>query len=152
MLPVLIAAAGTIYSAYQQSEAGNAENGRRQISAKLLQERAIQERASGQHASEEQKRRAGIIISNAQATVSASGGGTVDPSIMRLISGLTEEGTRSSTAERYQSDTAAQGMEAGADEERRQGIAAQSAGTIAAISTLIQGAAKAYSMSAKYGS
>lgn len=145
-----IAAAGTLYSAYQQNEAGKAENERRQRRAKLLREQAIQERASGQHASEEQRRRADIIISNAQATVAASGGGTVDPSIMRLIAGLTEEGTHASTAEKYQSETAAQGMEAGSDEEMRQGSAAQDAGRIAAIGTLIQGGAQAYSMYDKY--
>ena len=145
-----IAVAGTLYSAYQQHKAGKAENERRQRRAKLLREQAVQERASGQHASEEQKRRAEIMISNAQATVAASGGGTVDPSIMRLITGLTEEGVRAAIGEKYQAETSAQGMEAGAIEEVSQGYAAKRAGNIGALGTLLQGGATVASMHEKY--
>lgn len=145
-----LAVAGTLYSASQQRKAGKAENERRQRRAKLMREQAVQERASGQHAGEEQKRRAEIMISNAQATVAASGGGTVDPSIIRLMMGLSEEGSRAANTEKYQSETAAQGMESGAIEEINQGYAAKRAGNIGALGTLLEGGASVASMYAKY--
>lgn len=150
MIPLIIAAVGTLYSAYQQKESGKEEKVRRERRAKLMREQAVQERASGQYASEEQRRRAEIIASNAQATVAAGGGGTIDPSIMQLITGLTAEGERAAGAEKYQSETAAQGFESGAIEEISQGYAAQRAGDTAALSTLIEGSASAYSMYSKY--
>ena len=150
MIAEAIVVASTLYSAYQQKKAGEEEQKRRQRRAKLMREQAVQERASGQYASEEQKRRAEILISNAQATVAASGGGTIDPSIMRLISGLSAEGTRAAGTEKYQSETAAQGMESGAIEEISQGYAAKRAGNIGALGTLLEGGARAYSMFDKY--
>ena len=141
---------GTIYGASKQRESGKLEKSRRERKAKLLREQAVQERASGQHASEEQRRKAEIIMSNAQATVAAGGGGTIDPSIMQLITGLTAEGERAAGTEKYQAETAAQGFESGAIEEVSQGYAAKRAGDIGALSTLLEGGASVYSMYNKY--
>ena len=97
-----------------------------------------------------------ILASNAQATVSASGGGTIDPSIMRLIVGLSEEGERGSNVQKYQSETAAQGMEQNAvqtiNEGYQEGDSARRAGNAAQTGSLVRAAGQGMSMYARYNS
>lgn len=145
-----VTVASGIYSASEQRKGGKAAQARAEIRAKQMREQAVQERATGQFAANEKKRQMDIVISNAQATVAASGGGTVDPTVMRLMMGLKEEGVRAATGELYQSETAAQGMESGALEEISQGYAARRAGNAASMGTLIETGANAYSMYSKY--
>lgn len=150
----------TLYAGQQSKELGDKQNAdlraRAERRAVRLKQQAVQERASGQIASEEQKRRMAVLASNAQATVSASGGGTIDPSIMRLIVGLSEEGERSSNVEKYQSETAAQGMEQGAqqgiEEGYQEGESARRAGRAAQLGSYASAAGQGLSMYAKYGS
>lgn len=153
-----VTVAGGLYSAGQQKRGGKKAQAelqdRSERRAKQMREQAVQERATGQFAANEQRRQMEIMISNAQATVAASGGGTVDPTVIKLMLGLKEEGERAATGEIYQSETAAQGMESGAIEEISQGYAAGSAarraGNAAAMGTLIETGANAYSMYSKY--
>lgn len=150
----------TLYSGRQSKKLGAEQNkesrARAERRAARLRQQAVQERASGQIASEEQKRRMEVLSSDAQATVSASGGGTIDPSIMRLIVGLSEEGQRASNVEKYQSETAAQGMEQGADQGiadgYQEGESARRAGNAAQRSSFASAAGKGLSMYAKYNS
>jgi len=142
--------AGTVYGMAQQGRAGELAKERAERKAKQLREQAGQERASGQIASNEQKRRAEILISNAQATVAASGGGTIDPSILRLITGLAEEGSRAGNVEKYQSETAAKGSENAADQALLEGEDSRQAGYTNAIGTFLGGAGSVASMFAKY--
>lgn len=150
----------TLYAGQQSKELGDKQNAelraRAERRAARLKQQAVQERASGQIASEEQKRRMEVLASNAQATVSASGGGTIDPSIMRLIVGLSEEGERGSNVEKYQSETAAQGMEQGAqqgiEDGYEEGESARRAGNAAQRASLVSAAGQGMSMRTKYGS
>jgi hypothetical protein len=141
---------GSLYGARQQRKAGKAAQAAAERRAKQLREAAVQERASGQNAANEKTRQMEIMISNAQATVAASGGGTVDPSVLKLMLGLKEEGQRAATTELYQSETSAQGMESGAIESISEGYAARRAGNAASMGTLIEGAGQAYGMYHKY--
>lgn len=168
-LPLMIA--GTVltsYSMYQEGQAAkkaaNFEASQLEAVAKQKEANAIATQAMAQRKALEAKREGEITQSRAQAVSAASGGGSLDESIVAIMQNLAKETDYRKRVSLYEGDVKAQEMQysaaldkwsAGA--KRQAGKAAAKSATIGAIGTLVAGSAMAGSSEAgksffaKYG-
>src|SRR5690606_1168127 len=82
--------------------------------ARQMRTQAGQEQAVSQRAAEERMREAGLLMSRAQAVAAASGGGALDPTVLRIIGGLAAEGELAAATEQYNDDERARQLKLGA--------------------------------------
>lgn len=99
-----------IYGASQQVKAGKEENAAAQFTAQQLRERAGDAEAAAQREAFFQERAAKIVMSNALAAAAASGGGASDPTVVRIIAGIAQEGAYRQQAALYQGQDRARVM------------------------------------------
>ena len=95
-LPLAMGSMGLGAMATQQSAqgamaAGESQKAAASFEARQLEQRAGQERAVAQRQSIESSRQGDLAISRASALASASGGGSYNPGIARIIGGLAED-------------------------------------------------------------
>lgn len=134
-LTVGLAVGGTLLSAYgqiQQGQAadamGKANQQSAEFSAKQMEINAGQERASAQRKMLEEGRKKNMALSRAQAVAAASGGGTLDPSIVDIMGDLEAEGEYNKRAALFEGEQRAQDLESGAMVQRYQGSMSRMAG------------------------
>jgi hypothetical protein len=116
-------------AAYDYSKAkGNVALARGEAIAKLadfksrqMEQNAGQQIAAGTHLSEEEQRKSDLIASRAMAVAAASGGGALDPTVVRILQGVSQEGSLASRTQMYNAEESARGMRANAAATRYEG-------------------------------
>lgn len=140
---------------YQAQQAQNIANSQ----AAQLEYKAGQERAAAQQRMIETGRQKRLALSRAQALSAASGGGSLDPSVINLLGGIETEGEYNKGTAFYEGEETAKGLEYDAANTRSQGNAQaavdrfsgkmyKQAGIIGATTTLMKGGS---SLMDKYG-
>ena len=148
----LAAVGGSIVSGLGQMQAGRAANVSAKFQAAQAQQQAGQERATAQRAAIEERRKADLALSRGQAVLASSGGGTLDPTAMRLMGGIAQQGEYNALSALFQGEETARGLELGAAAKRMEGKQAKKAGMIGGISTIASGIGQAgMSLNQKYG-
>ena len=137
---------GSIVSGIGQMRAGQAANNSAKFQAAQMQQQAGQDRASSQRVAIEERRRAGIAMSNAQAGSAASGGGATDPTVMNLTGAIAGQGEYNALSALFEGEERARGRELAAASARMEGKQAKKAGMIGGISTIASGAGNALMM------
>jgi len=138
--PQVASALGTIVSTKGELDSGkNAERAMR-YRARQLEQNAGQQEAEASVAAQEEVRKADLIASRAMAVVAASGGGTVDPTVIRILQGIESEGALASATQLYNGKERARGMRDQAKADRFEGKLYKSAGRKKAMSTILSGA------------
>lgn len=135
--------AGTAMSAYGSIQQGRAQNQAAKYEAQQMETNATATDAAGQHAALEKRRQQEILISRAQATAGASGFGAVDPDVLKVIGGITEEGERGFQTERYNAYSQSMAQRNQAVATRFEGKEAKRASRIQAGATVLSGIADA---------
>lgn len=149
LMPILMAGlslAGTAMSTVGSIRQGQAQQQAAEFEARQMDVSAKGVEAAGQHAAIERRRQSELLQSRAQAAAGASGFGAVDPDVLRIIGGITEEGERGFQAELFNAQQQATGMRSQAIATRFEGREAVKAGQTRAISTALSGAADAASI------
>lgn len=141
-----MSAGGTALSVMGSLKQAKEQNKLAKFQAAQLEQQANETEAAGQYAALEQRRQAEILQSRALAIAGASGGGTLDPTVLKVISGLAVEGERAVQSEIYNSKSQAQAQRLQATATRYEGYQAKQAGKIRAFSTALSGLADAGSM------
>jgi len=152
-LPVAAAAlaiGGSIVSGVGQIQAGRAANVNAKFQAAQAQQQAGQERAAAQRVAIEERRKADLALSRGQAVLASSGGGTLDPTAMRLMGGIAQQGEYNALSALFQGEETARGLELSAAAKRMEGKQAKRAGMIGGISTIASGIGQA-GLYQKYG-
>ena len=128
---------GTLFSSIGKFRAGEAYDAQaeaveqaRAFEAAQLREKAKVERAAAQRVAGGERRNAELLLSSLQAKVAAGGGGTLDPSIVKLAQDIAGEGELRAMTAMYGGEEAARGLEAGAALRRHAGTRARTAGKI----------------------
>lgn len=130
---------GTLLSAQSASRAGKAQQRANEYEARQLETNAGQQQAAAQRAAAERERQAVLMMSRAQAVAAASGAGALDPTVLKIISGIAEEGALASATELYDGDERARGMRDQAAASRFEGKMFRRAGRTRALTTLFTG-------------
>jgi len=130
---------GSIVSGLGQMQAGRAANVSAKFQAAQAQQQAGQERATAQRAAIEERRKADLALSRGQAVLASSGGGALDPTAMRLMGGIAQQGEYNALSALFQGEETARGLELGAAAKRMEGKQAKKAGMIGGISTIAGG-------------
>lgn len=138
-----------------QQQAGEMANAAAKFEARQMRTQAGQEQAVAQREAENRMRESALLMSRAQAVAAASGGGALDPTVLRIIGGLAAEGELAAATERYNGDERARQLKLAAVGREYEGVQAKYAGDVArsvgkwrAQNTLLQGAA---SMASAWG-
>lgn len=135
----------TLFSTFGAISAGNDAKAAADYEAQQAQIMAGQERASGQRRMIEELRQMRMTTSRARAVNAASGGGSLDPSVIDIMGDLESEGRYRADVAMFESEDRARGMEGGAQLRRFEGKQAQKAGIIKGVSNLASGASTLYS-------
>lgn len=151
MAALAVMAASTVISAYGQQQQGKAQQNLANYQADQITQNAGQQKASGQAAALNQDTNTSLTLSRARAVAAASGGSMNDSSIVQIMSNIAAEGGYRSNVARYQGDTQSNAMVNQAAATRMGGSIANQGANIAALSTVMSGAAGSYSMYNKYG-
>lgn len=160
--PLAIMAAGAILGAagqYQQGRAARRQGEQLQIAkgyeAQQLEINAGQAQAAAQRKSMEERRRASLVASRAQAVAAASGAGVSDPTVENILEDIAGEGEYRAGLAAFEGEESARRMRMGADAARYEGAtaaergrAAGRAANLSAVGTLATAAGGLYG---KYG-
>jgi hypothetical protein len=144
---------GTVLSATGNIAAGNAAARQGQASQNLanyqaaqLEQNAGQQIAAGQGDAEAVLRQSRLLQSRALAVAAASGGGALDPNVLKIIGGIAGEGQLAADTTRFNASETARGMRNQAAATRYSGAQAAAAGQIAerssrtsALTTMLSG-------------
>lgn len=147
--PHVASAAGTVMSVKGDVEAGNAASQAARIQSRQLRDSAKQEMAAATFAAQEEQRKKDLIASKAIAIAAASGGGTVDPSVIRILQGIEAEGTLATEMQIFNGKEAARNLNLQASGVDYQGAIAKRFYRSRATSTALDGLGK---LSATWGS
>lgn len=139
-----LALAGGLMSAYGSMEEGDEAKRISGAEATQLREGAGQLRAAGQQAGEEELRKSRLVMSRMIAVAAASGAGAVDPTVVKLASGVAGEGELAASMQRYNAETEARGMEKQATTRIRSGEAVQRASRWRAAGSIMQSGYQAF--------
>lgn len=119
-VPLITSVLGTALSAKGSSDSADAsiESGeftaqsyiaQGDYAAKQLRVNAGQDQAAAQVAAGEERRKYALLQSKALAFAAASGGGAVDPTVLKIISGLAGDGSLAVRSRLYAGDESARG-------------------------------------------
>lgn len=114
-----------------QAVAGRSAEQAAIFEARQMKTQAGQEQAVSQREAENRMREAALLMSRAQAVAAASGGGALDPTVLRIIGGISAEGELAAATERYNGDERARQLKLGAKARRYEGAQARYAGEVA---------------------
>jgi hypothetical protein len=128
----LVGAIGAMSSANNQAAALEAQ-------AKERERVAAQERANAQRVAVEKQREEKLIQSTLQARAAASGGGAQDPTVVRLASGIAQEGNYQTRGAIYEGESKAAVLEGQAAIDRMEARSARTAGMFSAFGSVIGG-------------
>lgn len=136
----MLSAAATAVSALGSIASGNAARGQANYQARQMEQQAGQERATAQRAAIEQRHKAALAGSRAQALAAASGGGASDPTIVGIQSDIAGQGEYNALSALFNGEERARGMETQAQATRFQGQQARKAGVMGAFTSVANGA------------
>lgn len=131
--------AGTVISAGSQVYGGIQKKRADDFAAAQVSQEAGQSTASGIQGAIEQRRRASYVASSARAHIAASGMATTGPSAITTVGGITGEGDYRALTALYQGEDRAQELRYKASGLRAEGSAAQTAGWMSGISSVLTG-------------
>jgi hypothetical protein len=137
---IAIAALGAgsqIMGAQSQAEAQKKQ-------AQQTEAQGVVDYASSTRDAAEEYRKSRILQSRALAVAASSGGGTLDPNVVNIISGIAGQGDYNARSQLYAGETRKQGLQYVAEADRKSAQATQTGGYLNAAST-------ALSMYSKYG-
>jgi hypothetical protein len=140
--PHISGALGTLLSARGEYASGANANRAMKYRARQLEQNAGQAQAEASVAAQEESRKSELIASRAMAVVAASGGGTLDPTVVRILQGIDAEGSLATATQLYNGDERARGMRDQAKADRYEGRLHRSAGRKKALSTILSGVDK----------
>lgn len=133
-------AVGTLLSAKGAADEGKAADRLARYRARQMEINAGQSVAAASVAAGEEERKAALIASRAIAVAAASGAGTLDPTVVRILQGINAEGALASATQMYNGEEEARGKLEQARATRYEGSAAKRAGKTRALSTILGGA------------
>jgi hypothetical protein len=133
-IALVLGGISTAASMVGQINQGKAAKQAANYKAQQMEANAGQERAASQRGAIEQRRKAMLMQSRAQA-VGAASGSLSDPSTVNILGDLAGEGELGALTALYQGEARARGYEAEATTSRYEGNAAKKAGQAAAIGT-----------------
>ncbi len=136
-----LSAGGKIYGGITKKRALDA-------SAGLLEQEAGQSVASGIQGAIEDRRRANYVMSSARARIAGSGLATTGTSAIKTVGDIRAEGEYRALTSVYQGEDRALELRSRAAGMRMEGSAAQTAGWIGGISSVLTGGSSFYD---KYG-
>lgn len=137
--PLISGAMGTALSAKGQIDSGNGMDKALRYRARQLEQNAGGAEAEASVAVQEEQRKTDLIASRAMAVVAASGGGTLDPTVLRILQGIQGEGALNNEMHRFNGRETARGMRDQAKADRFEGKLYKSAGRKKALSTVMGG-------------
>jgi hypothetical protein len=137
-------AAGTVFSAYSQHQGGADQRRLTNFQADQLDYNAGQSKAAAQRNAFEERRKARLVSSRAQAVAAASGSGASDPTVLNIMGDITRQGEYNALTALYNGDVQAHDQRFAAQTRRASGAMAQSAADTQALSTVLSGAASLY--------
>ncbi len=138
-----LAIGGSLLSAFGSMSEGKAQYKAAQFQAAQLDQNAGQAKAAGQRDAAQEIRQSELLQSRALAVAGASGAGAVDPTVLRIISGLAGEGALAAQTAMFNADEQARGMRTQAAATRFEGAETRKASKVRAISTILSGAGTA---------
>lgn len=136
-----IAAVGLAVNLYGQNKPKKAGQKDAAFNAEQLRERAVVSRATGQRVASDERRQSRLLESALQAR---TGGGGLDPTVVKLQSDIEGEGEYRALSALYEGETGALGMEASADSGLRSQKAGSSAADYAMAGTVLSTGASMY--------
>jgi hypothetical protein len=144
-----VKAGGQIAGGAAARRAGEAKQKASEFTAQQLEQNAGQQQAASQRAAQEELRKSMLLQSRAIAVAAASGGGALDPTVVRLVGSLSKEGQLAFDTAIYGGEERARGMVNQAKATRYEGAQqalagreAEKAARIGAGSTILSGAMK----------
>lgn len=132
-------AIGSLLSAKGEIDAGKSADRAARYRARQLEQNAGQAVAAATVDAQEEERKSALIASRAIAVAAASGAGTLDPTVVRILQGIKAEGALASATQMYNGYEEARGMREGAKATRFEGKAYKRAGKTKGLSTLLSG-------------
>ena len=141
---------GSLLSAFGSLEKGKEQYKAAKYQAAQLQSNANQAEGSGQRDAIAQLRQSDLLQSRALAVAGASGAGAVDPTVLRIISGIAGEGQLAANTAMYNANEAARGMRNQAAAGLYEAKQAKKASMITALSTVLSGAGSAGMAGSKF--
>jgi hypothetical protein len=144
----LLGLAGAGMSAMSSIQQGKNAQSAAEANQRNLNAQAIQDGAVGQRSAINERRKAGLMLSRAQAVAAASGGGPLDENLM---TGILEEGERAAGFQQYTATERAKGLQYQGDIGRYEADNTMAAAKTQAIGTLLGAAGKAGSSASKSG-
>lgn len=140
--PYIKMGAGTIMSSAGAYTEGRDAETIAKMQAAEMRVRAKQALAVGSREAAAQDRETALAISRAQAVAAASGGGAVDPTVLKIIGDIAARGSENVQMELYNAGEEARGLRNQAAMTAYEGKQARKAGTIRAATTLMSGVGK----------
>lgn len=140
-------AAGTVISAEQERKAGEIEKMNADFEAQQLERSANAAAAESQRDAIKARREAKYAESRARAVAASSGGDASDPTVVKLIEGIQDEGEYNALSALYNGQSQYSALNTAAAVSRGTGRAARQAGRSRAASTVLSGV----SSMARYG-
>lgn len=151
MVMMAMTAATTAMSVLGGIRQGQAANVAAKMRARRQERIAAQETAAGQHAVQEKRRQTQLLQSRALAAAGASGGGTLDSSVLAMVGGIAEQGEEDVQRERFASLEKASLARQGAAASRFEGRQALKAGRMGAVGSALKGMSSMASQGSSMG-
>ena len=130
---------GTLLSAKSDRDIGISVNRLAKYRAAQQEQNAGQQIAESTVAAQEQQRKSDLIASRAIAVAAASGGGVLDPTVVKILQGVAGEGALATATELYNGQEVARGMRADANATRFEGRQYKKAYAAKSRTTLLSG-------------
>lgn len=130
---------GVGLSAFGSYKKGRAQKDSLDASAAQLRRNANIRRAASHRAAEDERDLYELIESDALATAAASGAGTDNVTVEKVLSDISAEGEYRAMAQMFAGEADALGYEAEAASLNKQGRSAKSLGTLGAAATILTG-------------
>lgn len=130
---------GTVLSAKGQYDSGKSADRAARYRARQLEQNAGQEMAVASMAASEEQRKSALIASRAMAVAAASGGGALDPTVVKILQGIDAEGDLASATQLYNGGERARGLTDQAKASRYEGALYRAAGKKKAMGTVLSG-------------
>mgnify|MGYP001570328437 CR=1 FL=1 len=143
-IPLAMNVLGTALQSGGEKQAGRDEKAAADFQAAQLRVNAGQAVAASQIDAANETRKSKLLQSRALALAAASGGGAVDPSVMKIISGLAGEGKLASLTQLYAGDERARAMNSQAAATEYEGVLKKKAYDTKARGTILSGAKSIY--------
>lgn len=140
--PSVAGALGTALTAKGDISAGNAAARAADYQARQMEVNAGQENAVASFSAQEEQRKTDLLASKAIAVAAASGGGTLDPTVVKILQGIHGEGALAKQMQIYNGAEAARGLRDQAKATRYEGKLTKGAYKKRALSTILTGVNK----------